>query len=151
MAWSGLKKPVKPWVIDLQRDPCDCSQKLPLSISGYSEKQGPTHYCPVCRWCFWTVEMKPSADQISLAKKDHPEACEANMKYMKLRNKPNAKWGSTSETLMLDQIGKLNPSFLTVKLREYWAKKYCEKYPNSDRAKARARMKEAEARRLGIS
>lgn len=142
MVWSS-KKPIKPWVIDFRRDPCDCSQQLPLSVSGYSEKQGPTHFCPVCRWGFWTVEMKPSADQIALAKLDHPEACEANMKYFKLRNKPNPKWGSTAETLMIDQYGKLEPQFLTVKLRKYWLNKYCDKYPNSEKATRRAKRQQS--------
>lgn len=148
MAWSGLTKKVTPFEYNYQRDPCDCSQHFTLAITGLSEKQGPTHYCPGCRWAFWVVEVKPTADQISLAKKDDPQITEANMKYTKLANKPIPKWGSSSETMMIDQLGKLGSSFLTKALQNYWADKYCDKYPNSDFAKARNKYKKEQQRKL---
>jgi hypothetical protein len=141
--WQDPNDVIAPWVINLHRDPCDCSQGFHLKVTGMSEKQGPTHYCPCCRWAFWPVEMKPSADQINLAKKTDPEACEANMKYIKMRNKPGALWGSAGETRMVDQLGK-GHTFLTVKLNEYWNKKYCKKYPSSELAKRRAALKAIE-------
>lgn len=136
------KKPIVPWVINPKHDPCDCSQDAKLRISGYSEKQGPTHYCPVCRWAFWPWEMKPSADQINLMKKTYPDACEANMKHTRLRTSAQPKWGSTSEIATVDQVGKLQPDFMMAKDLEYFNVKYCEKYPSSDMAKRRAAEKE---------
>lgn len=137
MWWQDKNDVIKPWVINHHRDPCDCSQNFHLAVTGMSEKQGPTHYCPGCRWAFWPVEMKPTANQISLAKKTYPEACEANMKYTKMRNQPGIKWGATPETAMIDQLGK-EPTFLTKALKIYWLNKYCDKYPSSDAAKRRA-------------
>jgi len=142
MAWTK-KKPIEPWVINPKPDPCDCSQDAKLRVSGYSEKQGPTHFCPVCRWAFWPWEMKPSADQINLMKKTYPEACEANMKYTKLRTSAQPKWGSTSDVATIDQVGKLQPDFMMAKDLEHFNKKYCEKYPSSEMAKRRAEAKEA--------
>lgn len=150
MVWPK-KKVVEPWTYDWKRDPCDCSQSFKLAVTGMSEKQGPTHYCPGCRWAFWTIEMKPSADQIALAKKDDPKACEASMKYTKLRTKPVPTGGTTPENLMIDQLGKHGLTFLTTALNQYWAVKYCEKYPNSERAKALKQMEEEHNRRYGIN
>jgi len=150
MTWTK-KKPIEPFEYNWKRDPCDCSQDFILAVSGYSEKQGPTHFCPGCRWAFWTVEMKPTADQISLAKKDDPKACEASMKYLRLANKPLPKWGSTTETMMIDQIGKLQPSFMMKKDLEHFIKKYCEKYPSSELAKTRAKAKEEREKYLTTS
>lgn len=143
MWWQDPNDVIKPWVINLHRDPCDCSQHFHLRVTGMSEKQGPTHYCPGCRWAFWPVELKPNANQISHAKKTYPDACEANMKYIKMRNRPGLKWGSSPETAMIDQLGK-GLSFLTEQLKKYWSDKYCNKYPNSDLAKRRAELKAEE-------
>lgn len=148
MAWSGLKKVVKPFEYNYLRDPCDCSQHFKLAITGLSEKQGPTHYCPGCRWAFWVVEVKPTADQISLAKKDDLKSSEATMKYTRLANKPIPKWNSSPETMMIDQLGKLGHTFLTKALRNYWLDKYCDKYPNTNIAKARAKYKKEKQRKL---
>lgn len=141
MVWPR-KKPIEPWVINTNHDPCDCSQDAKLRVSGYSKKQGPTHYCPVCRWAFWPWEMKPSADQINLMKKTYPEACEANMKYKKLRTSAPPGFSSTSEAETILQVGKLQPDFMLAKDLENFNIKYCEKYPSSEMAKRRAEAKE---------
>ena len=86
---------------------------------------------------------KPSADQINLMKKTYPEACEANMKYTKLRTSAQPKWGATSDSATIDQVGKLQPDFMMAKDLEHFNKKYCEKYPSSEMAKRRAEAKEA--------
>ena len=103
--WQDQNDPVKPWVVDNKRDPCDCSQGFYLAVSGYSDKQGPTHYCPGCRWGFWPVLFKPTAAQVNEAKKTDPKASEATMSYMKMCNKPGPKWGTSPENLMIDQLG----------------------------------------------
>ena len=136
MWWQSKEEEVKPWIIDPRRDPCDCSQGFKLAVSGYSEKQGPTHYCPCCRWGFWPVIMKPTAAQVKEIQKTHPDLKEADLTYTKLRNKPAATWGGSPETVMIDHLGGKLPTFLTVALRRYWNKKWCEKYPNTERGKA---------------
>lgn len=146
--WQSKDDPVKPWKIGPFKDPCDCSQGLPLAVSGLSEKQGPTHYCPVCRWAFWPIEMKPTAAQINYEKKTNPDAKAENMSYIRMCNKPSVTWGSSSETKMIDQLGGQLPQFLTVQLREYWNRKYCEKYPSTERGKAWAE-KQKELKRKG--
>jgi hypothetical protein len=144
--WTN-KKPVKKWKLDTNREKCNCSQYALLMVSGYSEKQGPTHYCPVCRWAFWPVMQKPTANQINLMKKDDPEACEANMKYIKMCNKPDQSYGKTSKNIMIEQFGRLIPYFLTDSLKEYWINLYCEKFPNCDMAKEREKIKKEKERR----
>jgi len=147
--WTN-KKRVKPWKFNTRREECECSQHAPLRISGMSEKQGPTHYCPICRWAFWPILQKPSADQIALMKETYPDANEANMSYTRMCNKPAlSSYNSTMprKTIMIDQLGKMLPSFLTNTLRKYWLRLYCEEYPNSVMAQNRIEMKKEEARR----
>jgi len=132
--WQGPDI-VKPFVPNYHRDPCDCSQEFQLEVTGMSQKQGPTHYCPGCRWAFWPIEMKPTAEQLTEIKKIDPKATVESMTYIKMRNKPPPGWGSSPETVMIDQLGKGQP-FLTQALQRYWTKKYAEKYPNSEIGKA---------------
>ena len=146
MWWQDQNDFVKPFVVNPHRDPCDCSQGLPLRITGYSEKQGPEYYCPVCRWAFWVVLQKPTADQVKFEKRFNPDASEKTMSYYRLCNKPGVKWGSTPETVMIDQLGRMLPTFLTVQLKRYWNRKYCEKYPSTERGKAYAERKKKEAK-----
>jgi len=147
MVWKK-KKPIKEWTFDTKREPCDCSQTAPLRISGYSEKQGPTHFCPICRWGFWPVLIKPSKEQVVLFQISYPEANEKNMSYMKMCNKPaQGQYGKSTDDIMLDQMGKLMPDFLTEGLKEYWIEKYCAKYPNGNICINRAKRKEEEKQR----
>jgi hypothetical protein len=138
MWWQDPNPLVKPWIINLHRDPCNCNQGFHLRLTGMSKKQGPTHYCPGCRWAFWPVEMKPSYAQVRLAQKTRHDASGENMKYIKMRNKPSADGSQTLRYKMIDQLGP-SPLFLTDDLKKYWRKKYCDKYPNSDIAKRQAK------------
>jgi hypothetical protein len=147
--WTN-KKPVKPWKFNTRREECECSQYAPLRITGMAEKQGPTHYCPICRWAFWPILHKPSADQISLMKQKYPEANEQNMSYIKMCNKPEPPTYSRSSTkkhAMIDQLGKDRPYFLTERLRKYWLALYCKKYPESDIAKHVKELQKEKERR----
>lgn len=146
--WTDKKK-VKPWKFDRRREECDCSQYAPLRVSGYSEKQGPTHYCPICGWAFWSVLQRPTADQIILMKQTHPEANEFNMSYIRMCNKPLSPHNTphTQKQVMIDQLGKLYPSFLTKSLREYWTDLYCEKYPYSPFAQRVEELRKEEERK----
>ena len=134
--------------MDPRREPCDCSQWRPLVQSGYSEQQGPTHYCPVCRWAFWSIIKQPSQAQLDDLKKDNPHLTLKDVSYIKLCNKPPIEIGRTIKTTMIDQLGGLLPTFLTASLREYWLNKYCEKYPSSKLAENVKRLKKREERRL---
>jgi hypothetical protein len=146
MIWPK-KKPFEKWKIDPRREPC-CSQWRPLIQSGFSEVQGPTHYCPVCRWAFWPVTQQPSQRQLDDLKLDYPSATLESVSYIKLCTKPPIEVGRTVETTMIDQLGgSLNPSFLTRSLKEYWVTKYCEKYPDSIIAKNMKEFKKKEERR----
>ncbi len=133
--WQSKDDPVKPYIIDPRREPCDCSQGFKLAVSGYSDKQGPTHYCPGCRWAFWPVIIKPTAAQLVDIRKTHPKIKEDDLKYTKLCNKPAATWGGSPASVMIDHLGGKMPTFLTAALRAYWDKKWCEKYPNTERGK----------------
>jgi len=147
--WTN-KKRVKPWKFNTRREECECSQYAPLRISGMSEKQGPTHYCPVCRWAFWPILQKPSADQIALMKETYPDANEANMSYTRMCNKPGLSAYNSSFTkkeIMIDQIGMSLPYFLTERLRKYWLDQYCEKYPKSKMAERREELRKEKERR----
>jgi hypothetical protein len=145
MLWPK-PKPFKKWKIDLRREPC-CNQWRSLVVSGFSEKQGPTHYCPVCRWAFWPVNQQPSQRQLDDWKLDYPSATLESVSYIKLCNKPSIQVSRTVKTIMIDQLGGSNPSFLTRSLKEYWVTKYCEKYPNSTLAKNMEEFKKKEERR----
>lgn len=140
--WQDQKKPVKPWIIDKNRDPCNDSQWAKLRQTGYSEKQGPTYYCPICRWAFWPVKMIPSTEQVNYEKLTNPNATSENMSYIKLCNKPPRIQGQKPEYTMMMQLGKLSPDFLTEELKEYWLDKYCEKYPSTEIAIRRKKYKE---------
>lgn len=140
--WQGNKKPVKPWVIEIGRDPCDDSQWAPLCQSGLSEKQGPTHYCPICRWAFWPVKMFPTTEQVNYARLSDPSASMASMTYTKMCNKPKPQNGNTSEYIMMLQLAKLSPDFLSEELKEYWGNKYCEIFPSTELCKCRKARKE---------
>jgi hypothetical protein len=140
--WQDPKPAVKPWKIDKKRDPCACSLRSPLRVSGYSETQGPTHYCPFCRWGFWKVIMKPTSAQVDYERITNYSASLESMTYEKFRNKPEAPKGKDPKDVMIDQLGGLLPYYLTAELKEYWDAKYCEKYPNSVRAIARKKREE---------
>ena len=139
--WQSDKKTVKPWVIDLRRDPCDDSQWAPLRQSGYSKKQGPTHYCPICRWAFWPVKFTPTISQVEYQKLTDPNASIDSMSYIKMCNKPSPRYGQTVEYTMMQQLANLSPDFLTHEIKEYWQDKYCKKYPSTELAKRRKAFK----------
>lgn len=142
MWWQDQRKQVKPWVIDRRRDPCDCSQGAKLRQTGYSEHQGPTHYCPVCRWAFWPIVMKPTAAQVDQEKRSNPNATYESMTYIKLYNRPGKNWTNAVKNKMTDQMVKLMPSFLTESMKEHFIKLYCKRYPNSKIASERKRREE---------
>jgi len=145
MWWQDQSDYVKPYVIDRRRDPCDCSQDFELAQTGCSDSQGPTHYCPGCRWAFWPITIKPTASQLKEIQKTNPSATVDNMTYVKLCNKPPLKWGATHKNIMIDQLGggKFSPYFLTAELKEYWLDLYCKKYPSTAIAKHRKKLQEA--------
>jgi len=67
---------------------------------------------------------------------------------MKMCNKPaQGQYGKSTDDIMLDQMGKLMPDFLTEGLKEYWIEKYCAKYPNGNICINRAKRKEEEKQR----
>jgi len=139
--WSWGKRIVKPFIKNLNPDPCECSQNLNPKPTGYKSSQCPEYYCEVCRIGFWVCEIKPDAEQINLEKKTNPDATGETMKYYALRKKPMDVWGKSSETQMIDQLGGKLPWFLSKEKKEYWMKKYEEKYPNSDLVKHRKKLR----------
>lgn len=142
MWWQDQSDPVKPYVIDLRRDPCGCSQNFKLRQTGYAENQGPTHFCPGCRWAFWPVKISPTASQITEIKKTIPEATNESLSYIKMCNKPPLKWGTSHKNIMIDQLGGKSMVFLTSDIRAYWVNLYCEKYPTTVIAKYRRKLQE---------
>ena len=121
----------KPFVFDDRRDSCDCSQQIEkLSVTGYSNEQGPVKYCPVCRIGFWEHLIQPTPLQVTLAQKTDSRYNMQNMQYYVLKRKPKNKWGSTPESTMVDQLGKC-PTWMSEESKAYWLKEYCKKYPFS--------------------
>lgn len=143
MWWQDQRPQIKPWVVDKHRDPCDCSQYVPLRVTGISMEQGPTHYCPVCKWAFWSVIQRPTAAQLGYEQRTNPKASVESMSYIKLCNKPKAA-AKTTKTIMIEQLGGHMPTFLTEALKEYWINEFCKLFPNSWIAKSRAAKKKAE-------
>ncbi len=129
-------KKVKEWVIDTTPDSCDCSLIPKLKPTGYADNQCASYYCPICHIGFWLCEVKPTLNQVQEAKKINADITEKDMIYHVFKRTPKGKWGSNPETVMIDQFGKCMPYWLTQKQKDYWMKKYCERYPNSVKAKA---------------
>jgi len=138
------------WKVDASTDRCDCSQQIKLEPTGYSDSQAPSKYCPICRIGFWLVEIKPSLNQLTQARSKYNNIAikESDMSYTALRREPLPTWNSNTKlraenvkNKMIDQLGKLLPWWLTDKQKAYWAKKYDERYPNSDIAKKRKENK----------
>jgi hypothetical protein len=140
--WQSKNEPIKPWVIRTGRDSCGDSQWVKLQVSGLSEKQGPTHFCPICRWGFWPVKFIPNTAQVKHAMLTNPKATTQNMSYIRMCNKPKPPYNQSVEYAMIIQLGKCGPSFLTEKLKEYWLDKYCTKFPSTERAIQRKKYKQ---------
>lgn len=105
-----------------------------LYQTGYSEKQGCTHYCPVCGWGYWTHIEKPSKENIDNLHKANPKISRIEIEqYLTqeiLRPYPPVEWGKGSEKKMIEHLGGDNqPFWLPNNLKKYWRKKYLESKP----------------------
>ena len=138
----SVSKP-KEWVIDARRDPCECSQKLPLTPTGYSDEQCPSKYCPVCKVGFWYVKFEPTFPQVEEAKKkyNNTKITQKDLTYYAYRKVPNGRYGTSPENVMIDQLGGKLPDFLSKRKKEYWREKYMDKYPNSTKTIKWKKMK----------
>lgn len=106
-----------------------CSQHLPLHQTGFSEKQGCTHYCKICGWGYWTHEVKPTTEEVQAAEKAFPkytrERITNALTREVLKPKPPGIW----EKVMIEHLGGFQPYWLSRNLKRIWRKKYLELHP----------------------
>jgi len=116
----------------------NCAQHPELYITGNSPQQGPTHYCRVCSYAYWTHVEAPDIEEVKAVEKAYPKYTRDRITEALTRNvikpMPPGEWGKGAEKRMVEQLGGPDqPYWLHNKKKIYWRKEYEKLYPPEEK------------------
>ena len=116
-----------------------CSQHPLLYQTGFSDKQGCTHYCKICGWGYWTHLLYPTTQEVDEAKRFYPKLNSPQVRELLVREilkpKPVGAMITTVERTMIEYLGNFQPYWLKPHLKKIWRKKYLKLYPPKEKEK----------------